>query len=193
MHDPSAFQAKSGSEKCSPYPRLWRVSLFGLAFRLCEQSFEVDQRQEESMKVMTMRTLIAVAIAVAMTGAASAESDDKGKPCDSTTLKGSYVFTASGFQIIGGVAQPKAIMELIDFNGDGTLTVPGGVLSLNGVITHIPPTGVGNYTVGPDCTGTLLFTGGPSFSFVVDSNGKSGPMIQTNTNSIFQGTLARRK
>jgi hypothetical protein len=29
-------------------------------------------------------------------------------------------------------AQPKAILELIRFNGDGTLGVPGATLSLNG-------------------------------------------------------------
>jgi hypothetical protein len=145
------------------------------------------------MKVLTMRTLIAVALTVAMTGAASAENEDRGKPCGSTTLKGSYVFTASGFTIVGGVGQPKAIMELIDFNGDGTLTVPGGVLSVNGNIIPIAPNGVGNYTVGPDCTGTLVFTPGPNFSFVVDSDGKSGVMIQTNPTNVFQGTLTRRK
>ena len=33
-----------------------------------------------------------------------------------------------------GVAQPKAIVEGIDFNGDGTLTSPFSTVSINGVI-----------------------------------------------------------
>ena len=86
-----------------------------------------------------------------------------------------------------------AAIGRIDFNGDGTLTVPGGVLSVNGAITQIPPGGVGNYTVGPDCTGTLVFNPGPSFSFVLDSDGKNGSMMQTNPTNVFLGTLARRK
>jgi hypothetical protein len=35
------------------------------------------------------------------------------------------VFSASGHVSIGGAWVPKAIVELIRFNGDGTLSVPG--------------------------------------------------------------------
>ena len=49
---------------------------------------------------------------------ASALADD-GKACTVQTLRGSYLFAASGFNIVAGVAQPKAIVEGIDFNGDG--------------------------------------------------------------------------
>ena len=143
------------------------------------------------MKLMRP-SLMAVVFAVAMTGGARADNEDQGK-CDSRTLKGSYVFTASGFNIVAGTAQPKAIVELIDFHGDGTLTVTGGTVSINGAITQIAPNGVGNYTLEPGCVGTLAFIPGPSFNIVVEKDGKSGWMIQNNPNSVFQGTLALRR
>lgn len=145
------------------------------------------------MKALTMRILLALAIVAATTGVTRADNDDHGRHCDSTTLKGSYVFSATGFNIVGGVAQPKTIVELIDFHGNGALTVTGGTVSINGVITQIAPNGVGNYTVASDCTGTIAFIPGPSFNLVVEVDGKTGWMIQSNPNSVFQGTLTRRK
>jgi hypothetical protein len=59
--------------------------------------------------------------------------------CDLHTLRGSYVFAASGYNIVAGVPQPKAIVELIDFNGDGTLTVPGGAVSINATSPRLCP------------------------------------------------------
>ena len=147
------------------------------------------------MKAFTMRALVAVTIAGTLSSVAWADNDEHGRKCDSTTLKGSYVFSASGFTIIpGGVPQPKTIVELIDFHGNGALTVTGGTLSLNGTIITIPPNGAGNYTVEPDCTGTVSFNPLPSFNLVVEVDGKSGWMIQALPNlSVFQGTLTRRK
>ena len=54
--------------------------------------------------------------------------------CGVKTLRGTYVFAATGFNIVAGVALPKAIVEVIEFNGDGTLSVPAATLSANGVI-----------------------------------------------------------
>jgi hypothetical protein len=144
------------------------------------------------MKVLTLGTLVAVTITVAMAGGARAQNNDQGRHCDTTTLRGPYVFAASGFNIVAGVAQPKAIVELIDFHGDGSLTVTGGTVTINGVIAQIAPNGAGNYTLDPDCNGTLAFIGGPSFNIFI-GDGKSGWMIQNNPNSVFQGTLTRRR
>ena len=68
------------------------------------------------MKTLTKRGLIGVAMVFGMSGLALA---DDGKACTVQTLRGSYLFAASGFNIVAGVAQPKAIVEGIDFNGDG--------------------------------------------------------------------------
>lgn len=142
----------------------------------------------------TMWTVITAAtIALTVTGAAGAQGDDPEKQCSVKTLKGSYVLTASGYVINGGVAQPKTIVELIEFNGDSTLTVSGGTLSVNGAVSQIPPNGIGDYDIDADCNGWLRFIPGPSFNLFIDRDGKSGLAIQTNPGNVFQGTITRRK
>lgn len=46
--------------------------------------------------------------------------------CRAERIKGGYVFTASGYTRANLDAPwvPKAIIERLDFNGDGTLTTP---------------------------------------------------------------------
>src|ERR1700681_2200771 len=83
-----------------------------------------------------------------------------------STLGDVYLFSASGFNIIGGVAQPKAVVELIRFNGDGTLTGGPATASINGTITRSPAGGLGSYTVATNCTGALDF--GPPTHFTYD-------------------------
>ena len=141
----------------------------------------------------SMRTLSAVTFAGVVSSVAWADNNGRVPECDSATLKGEYVFTASGYNIVSGVAQPKTILELIEFHGDGALTVLGGAISINGTVTQVAPNGAGNYTLGPDCNGTLNFIPLPNFSLFVERDGKSGWMFQTNPNSVFQGTLAQRK
>ena len=112
--------------------------------------------------------------------------------CDVHTLRGSYVFDAHGWNIVGGVAQPKAIVEGIDFNGDGTLVSPFATVSINGTIIRSSGS-LGTYTVNADCTGTLSFTGGPSFDIFTERNdGKQLWMIQTGPGApVFEGTATR--
>jgi len=114
----------------------------------------------------------------------------EGPVCELHTLRGSYVFAASGYNIVLGVPQPKAIVELIDFNGDGTQTVSGGTVSINGNVAQILP-GVGVYTLDADCKGTVSFTPGPSFAIFIQPGDKEGRMIQTNPGSVFQGTVTK--
>ena len=111
--------------------------------------------------------------------------------CGVYTLRGSYLFATHGWNIVGGVAQPKAIVEGIDFNGDGTLVSPFATVSINGMILHSSGS-LGTYTVNTDCTGTVSFTGGPSFDIFVEQNGKQLWMIQTGPGSpVFEGTATR--
>lgn len=134
--------------------------------------------------------LLALATAFGLAGAARAESD--GQVCGPQTLSGSYVFTAQGFNIVSGAAQPKAIIEGIDFHGDGTLSVPFATVSINGIIIHAPPGGTGTYTLDESCEGTLTFTSGPvNYDISVRRNGRELQMIQTDANTVFQGTVLR--
>jgi hypothetical protein len=121
-------------------------------------------------------------------GVSSAEAAQRA--CTERTLRGSYVFSASGFNIVGGVQQPKAIVEVIVFNGDGTLDVPAATVSLNGVIVRSLHS-VGTYTVEDNCSGTVTFNG-PTYDMFLSKDGDDISMIQTNPNTVFQGLATRR-
>jgi hypothetical protein len=113
--------------------------------------------------------------------------------CGAYTLHGLYIFATHGFNIVNGVAQPKAIVEGIDFNGDGTLSSPFATVSVNGTILHFSG-GTGSYAVDADCTGTLTFSTGPSFDIFVQPQGKQLWMIQTGAATppaVFEGTATR--
>jgi hypothetical protein len=110
--------------------------------------------------------------------------------CTEQTLRGSYVFSAAGFNIVGGIQQPKAIVEVIVFNGDGTLDVPAATVSLNGVIIRSPHS-VGTYTVDGNCSGTITFNG-PTYDMFLSKDGDAISMIQTNPSTVFQGQATRR-
>src|SRR5207249_10713670 len=123
--------------------------------------------------------LVSLVAAIALGTSGTARADKGVASCGAYTLHGSYLFATHGWNIVGGVAQPKAIVEGIDFNGDGTLVSPFATVSINGFIVHSAAS-AGSYTVDPDCTGTLTFTGGPSFDIFVDPRGgKQLWLIQT--------------
>jgi len=135
--------------------------------------------------------LVSLVAAIALGTSGTARADKGVASCGAYTLHGSYLFATHGWNIVGGVAQPKAIVEGIDFNGDGTLVSPFATVSINGTILHSSGS-LGTYTVNTDCTGTLSFTGGASFDIFVEQNGKQLWMIQTGPGSPeFEGTVTR--
>jgi hypothetical protein len=145
------------------------------------------------MNRQTKIFLLAASIAFTVSGIVRADNDkDKGKGCSNSTLQGLYIFHAAEFNIVAGVAQPKAIVELIQFNGDGTLTSPGATVSINGVVTRSPPGGTGSCTITEDCAGSLAFgPPGPTFDLFVGLKDSELYMIQTNNGTVFQGTAER--
>jgi hypothetical protein len=152
------------------------------------------------MKKLTHYRFLAVAMALSVSGAALADDNDHhARGCTPALLNGLYIFAATGFitPAAPAPAQPKAIVEFIRFNGDGTLTVPAASRSINGAVGQSPPGGTGTYTIAdlvpPDraCTGTLAFTGGPSFDLFVSPPGDEAWMIQNNAGNVLQGTLLK--
>jgi hypothetical protein len=111
--------------------------------------------------------------------------------CLPDDLDGLYIFSATGYTIVSGVSQPKAIVEFIRFNGDGTLSVPGATRSVNGVIAQSPPGGTGTYAIGDNCMGAVTFNMGPTFDIFVSHDGTDLWMIQTNANNVLQGNVTR--
>ena len=135
--------------------------------------------------------LVSLVAAMALGTSDTARAALGPQPCGVYMLRGSYLFATHGWNIVGGVAQPKAIVEGIDFNGDGTLVSPFATVSINGTIIHSSGS-LGTYTVNTDCTGTLSFTGGPSFDIFVEASGRQLWMIQTGpAPAVFEGTVTR--
>src|SRR5574337_1544455 len=113
------------------------------------------------------KTLAAVlALFLCIPGLAAA---DPGKKCNESILKGRYVFTASGFtrppaSAPGTPWVPKAIVEVLDFNGDGTLTTPvvavANPFGDSGIVPQPPggaPGAPGVYAINENCSGTVQF------------------------------------
>jgi len=128
------------------------------------------------------------ALTLGLSGVARADSD-----CllENKTLRGSYVFAAKGYNVVSGVPQPKAIIELIVFNGDGTLMTPAVSRSINGVISRAAAGAPGTYTVDVGCTGTISFSSGQVFDIYVSPKGDTIWMIQANQDTVFQGTATK--
>jgi hypothetical protein len=141
------------------------------------------------MKTLIKQGVLATAIALGASGAALADDESS---CTLKTLHGRYVFAARGFTI-ANVAQPKAIVEIIDFDGDSGVSVPKATVSLNGMIRQLMPGADGMYTIDDACTGTIEFfdTFGTAFDIVASPRGNEIWMIQTNAGTVFQGTATR--
>jgi hypothetical protein len=112
------------------------------------------------------------------------------KTCSLATLSGLYVFDGTGYNIVNSVPQPKAVVALLTFKGDGTLTsLP--TVSVDGVI-HSGIPGSGSYTVNADCTGTLTFSGsGFTFDLYIGPHGGTFHMIETDSNTVLAGEVRR--
>lgn len=148
------------------------------------------------MKMTFLKSLAASATMLLLAGAAHADRDEN-HGCTQAMLKGFYIFHASGFNIVNGVAQPKAIVETIHFNGDGSTINGATTVSLNGAIFRSAPGVHGAYTVNADCTGSISFSDGganPTFDLFIGAEAATLYMIQTkqsSNSSVFAGTAER--
>jgi hypothetical protein len=85
-----------------------------------------------------MRGRLAVLIAAALLTLLPVNSpgvSEAAKRCTVADLNGTYVFAATGFGTPPGGSSPtapKAIIEVISFNGDGTVDTPKVTLNFNG-------------------------------------------------------------
>jgi hypothetical protein len=91
------------------------------------------------------------------------------RPCSVQMLNGLYLWTFDGYASLGGNLVPKAVMQGLRFNGDGTTFNPFGTVNIGGLIIIDAGGASGTYTVNPDCTGTLSPAPGmaPTFNIYV--------------------------
>lgn len=157
------------------------------------------------MKCLMIKCAVTLSLILCLPGLAVA---DPTKRCRDDILKGQYVFTANGFTRAPDSAPgtpwvPKAIIEVIQFNGDGTLTTPAlTVANPFGDFGNIlqPPSGApGVYLINDDCSGTVQFLDASNLTFKIYVEPPKGHtkantiwMIQTNpANNVFQGSAKR--
>ena len=140
--------------------------------------------------------LVCLAAAVALgpgTSATARAATDR--VCSVGTLRGLYLWTFDGYTLLGGNYVPKAIMQGLRFNGDGTTFNPFGTVNIGGTIMIDATGGVGTYTVAPDCTGTLSITGAPTFNIYVGPGAQQVWTLETSPNpagvSVSLGTAVR--
>jgi hypothetical protein len=161
------------------------------------------------MKRMLAATL---SLIICLPGLATAT----GPKCNEGMLKGQYVFTASGFTRAAGSGPgtpwvPKAIIEVLQFNGDGTLSTPAVTVAnpfgdFGNVLTPSSGGAAGSYSIDDDilgttCSGTVQFHDAThvTFKIYVAPRGDTFWMIQSNSalspdapaNSVFQGSARR--
>src|SRR4051812_49734364 len=86
------------------------------------------------MKKLTQSGLFALLAVLTFSGPAMAGNDEDG--CTLSTLRGTYVFAATGHSVVAGVAQPKGIVEGIEVQGHGGLSAPNATRSLSGTIAR---------------------------------------------------------
>jgi len=107
--------------------------------------------------------------------------------CSVGTLRGLYLWTFDAYENEGGNFVPVAVLQGLQFNGDGTTYNAFGTVNIGGTIVFDVTGGVGTYTVNPDCTGTLSITGGPGFNIYVGPGAQQVWTIQSSPDPLAPG------
>jgi len=138
---------------------------------------------------------LAAAIALAPGTSTTARAAADARVCSVGMLRGLYLWTFDGFANFGGNFVPKAIMQGLRFNGDGTTFNPFGTVNIGGTIIIDATGGVGTYTVAADCTGTLSITDGPTFNIYVGPGAQQVWTLETSPSpagvGVSVGTAVR--
>ena len=121
--------------------------------------------------------LVSLVAAMTLGTSSPARAAADGPDCSVNRLHGLYIWTFDGYTRLGGNLLPKAVMQGLQFNGDGTTFNTFGTVNIGGTIIIDATGGVGTYTVAADCTGTISITNGPSFNIYV---GPGAQKIWTN-------------
>lgn len=154
------------------------------------------------MKCLITPIAATLVLSLCLPGLAVAKPTNR---CKDDILKGQYVFSASGFTRAPDSAPgtpwvPKAIVEIIQFNGDGTLTTPALTVAnpfgdFGSILQPAAGGAPGAYSIEENGSGTVRFfdAGNVRFRIYVEPpRGDTIWMIQTNpANNVFEGSGKR--
>jgi hypothetical protein len=136
---------------------------------------------------------LACAVIVSSTMAAPPifAQDEPAPACSVATLTGLYIFDATRYVITPTGHLPKAVVEFLNMNGDGTLTSVA-TADVNGNVINHQGHGTGSYSVNADCTGTLAFpAAGIHFDVYVAPLGTEFHLIQVDPGNVLAGKATR--
>ena len=118
--------------------------------------------------------------------------------CDARMLRGLYLWTFDSHENVDGNFVPKAVMQGLRFNGDGTTYNAFGTVNIGGTIIFDATGFSGTYTVNPDCTGTLSPAPGiaPTFNIYVGPGAQQVWTVQSAPDGsgipgVSRGTAVR--
>ena len=118
--------------------------------------------------------------------------------CSVGMLRGLYLVTFDAYENHDGNFVPVAVMQGLQFNGDGTTYNAFGTVNIGGTIIFDATGFSGTYTVAADCTGTLSPAPGiaPTFNIYVGPGAQQVWTIQSGpdgslTPGVSRGTAVR--
>ncbi len=132
---------------------------------------------------------IAAVAAIALAMAPTAEAQATG--CNNAMLRGTFVYTLTGFSTNAAAMGPIAELGVQAFDGRGGTTAIA-TLNVNGTIYKL--TIKGTYIVNDDCTGTFTLQVSPfgftnNIFFVIDNGGNGFQSMEVNPNQSTIGVV----
>src|SRR5262249_38240762 len=112
---------------------------------------------------------LAATMALGPGTSASARAPADARVCSVGMLRGLDLGRSDAYENLDGNFVPVAIMQGLQFNGDGTTYNAFGTVNIGGTIIFDATGASGTYTVAEDCTGTLSPAPGiaPTFNIYV--------------------------
>ncbi len=150
---------------------------------------------------------LSIVLALGCAPSASAQQDSDQPPsdnpqCTAENLQGRYGYTASGWLV--NPLRPVAAVGVLTFDGEGIILKAQDTVNNNGAFSR-HTTGVGTYTVNPNCTGSasIDLTSDPNsppidlehlqfdFMIIPGTNGSEFSLIVTNSGTVETGDAQR--
>lgn len=110
--------------------------------------------------------------------------------CGVSMLTGGYALALEGPVVSGSLSGPYAGVGVLNFDGAGNVSARASQ-SYNGLIQPIVIT-AGRYSLGEDCTGTLILTPTARFDIVASNNGREINLLQTNPGNVIYGVAKKQ-